>query len=109
MFYCDECAKEHGWKTSFLRSRGVCEVCSRVRSCSDVHHSVLFQRELAEKEMAEAQRELDRAKPKNCAVLFLVNGRSPELQEITPEQARELAQQAQEKVDAFKARYNLEE
>ena len=36
MFFCDKCAEKNGWPTSFMRSRGPCEVCGYVAVCSDI-------------------------------------------------------------------------
>lgn len=38
MYYCTDCAVEHGWPTVFFlpRSLGPCEVCDRIAVCHDV-------------------------------------------------------------------------
>lgn len=43
MFYCQACAKKNNWpRDEFVpRSRGPCEVCSKVASCYDVPSSCL--------------------------------------------------------------------
>ena len=41
MFYCDECAKKKGWRTSLFQSLGNCEVCGKVASCSEIPSSQL--------------------------------------------------------------------
>lgn len=35
MFYCDKCRVKNGWPTSFMGSRGPCEVCKEVAVCND--------------------------------------------------------------------------
>lgn len=36
MFYCDECAEEKGYRISFIRSVGPCEICKKKAICNDV-------------------------------------------------------------------------
>lgn len=36
MFYCEKCRTEREWPESMVQSRGRCEVCGVVATCSDV-------------------------------------------------------------------------
>lgn len=45
MYFCDPCAKQNNWPTSFARSYGTCEVCKRLGSCHDVPSKDLPKRE----------------------------------------------------------------
>lgn len=36
MFYCDDCAKKNDWNITLFKSIGLCEVCNKMRVCSDL-------------------------------------------------------------------------
>jgi hypothetical protein len=41
MFYCDRCARKHGYPKTQFRSTGKCEICGRRAPCSDVPSALL--------------------------------------------------------------------
>lgn len=36
MFFCDSCGNKNKWPASMSKSLGPCEVCGKVKRCSDV-------------------------------------------------------------------------
>ena len=41
MFFCDDCARRHGWPESMFRSRGACESCGVTAVCNEVASALL--------------------------------------------------------------------
>lgn len=36
MFFCGDCAENHGYPENFMKSHGPCEICGRTALCNDV-------------------------------------------------------------------------
>lgn len=41
MFYCNTCAKEHGWPQTGFTSYGQCEMCDKNAECNERQSSLL--------------------------------------------------------------------